>query len=31
MARSEVPPVERLFSVAQVAELLSTTDAFRAA
>jgi hypothetical protein len=28
MARSEVPPVERLFSVAQVAELLSTTERF---
>jgi excisionase family DNA binding protein len=28
MARSEVPPVERLFSVGQVAELLGTTERF---
>lgn len=28
MARSAVPPVERLFSVAQVAELLGTAERF---
>ena len=28
MARPAVPPVERLFSVAQVAELLGTTERF---